>query len=50
MKQIFMSIVVQVADRWHLLKNLSENLERYLDTQRSLIREVGQQLSEQKKT
>ncbi len=40
---------VQVADRWHLLKNLSENLERYLDTQRTLIREVAQELSDQQK-
>lgn len=40
---------VQVADRWHILKNLSEHLERYLDTQRSLIREVAQELSEHQK-
>lgn len=35
---------VQVADRWHLLKNLSESLERYLDTQRSLVKAVAQEL------
>jgi hypothetical protein len=38
-----------VADRWHILKNLSEHLERYLDTQRSLIREIAQELSEHNK-
>jgi transposase len=32
---------VQVADRWHLLKNLGENTARVLDTQRALIREIA---------
>ena len=34
--------VVQVADRWHLLKNLSEAFERFLDTQRSAINDAVQ--------
>lgn len=38
-------IATQVADRWHLLKNLSE--ERYLDTQRPLIRAVAEELNQQ---
>ncbi len=36
---------VQVADRWHILKNLTETLERFLDTQRDSIREIAVQLS-----
>lgn len=32
---------VQVADRWHLLKNLSEQWERLLDSQRTLIHQTA---------
>lgn len=37
---------VQVADRWHLLKNLSENLERLLDSQRTLINQAAQEVNQ----
>lgn len=37
----------QVADRWHLLKNLSETVERFLDTQRASINEVAQEIAQQ---
>ncbi|WP_224995226.1 ISL3 family transposase [Cesiribacter sp. SM1] len=40
---------VQVADRWHLLKNLGENTTQFLDRQRSLIRETAQEVFEQAK-
>jgi len=36
----------QIADRWHLLKNLSETLERFLDTQRGEIKETALKLSQ----
>jgi transposase len=36
---------VQVADRWHILKNLTETLEKFLDTQRDSIKEISVQLS-----
>jgi transposase len=32
---------VQVVDRWHLLKNLSEHLERFVDGQRSLVEQAA---------
>lgn len=32
---------VQVLDRWHLLKNLSEHLERFVDGQRSLVEQAA---------
>jgi len=34
-----------VADRWHILKNLTETLEKFLDTQRYSIKEIAIQLS-----
>ncbi|CAN5767222.1 hypothetical protein BH24BAC1_BH24BAC1_29790 [soil metagenome] len=36
---------IQVADRWHLLKNLGENTARFLDTQRALIKEAALEAS-----
>ena len=35
-----------VADRWHLLSNLSEAVERFLDGQRSAIRQATQFISQ----
>ncbi|TXK20079.1 ISL3 family transposase [Pontibacter qinzhouensis] len=35
----------QVADRWHLLKNLGENTARFLDTQRALLKEAALEVS-----
>ena len=37
---------VQVADRWHLLKNLSEALERFVDRQRPLVEQAAAKVSE----
>ncbi|MDQ3523414.1 MAG: ISL3 family transposase [Gemmatimonadota bacterium] len=33
---------VQVVDRWHLLKNLSEHLERFVDGRRSLVERAAE--------
>jgi transposase len=37
---------VQVADRWHLLKNLSEALERFVDRHRPLVEQAAANVSE----
>ncbi len=37
---------VQVADRWHLLKNLSETLERVLDQNRAALKQAAPALQE----
>jgi transposase len=37
---------VQVADRWHILKNLTETLEKFLDTQRDSIRDISVKLAQ----
>ena len=40
---------IQVADRWHLLKNLGENTAQYLDRQRSFIKETAHEVFDQAK-
>lgn len=35
---------VQIVDRWHLLKNLSEYLERFVDSQRSLVEQAAEDI------
>ena len=37
---------IQVADRWHLLKNLSETLERVLDQNRAAMKQASPALQE----
>jgi transposase len=37
---------VQVADRWHLLKNLGDTLQRVLETQRSAMKEAAQTVAQ----
>lgn len=36
---------VQVADRWHLLKNLSETIERFVDRHRPLVEQAAASVS-----
>lgn len=38
---------LQIADRWHLLKNLGEALQRMLDKKNAQLREAAQQLASQ---
>ncbi|MEQ9441517.1 MAG: transposase [Cyclobacteriaceae bacterium] len=39
---------VQIADRWHLLKNLGEALQRMLDHKSAQVRATAQQLAHQR--
>lgn len=38
---------VQIADRWHLLKNLTEMLERFLQTKHRELQQAARRVSEQ---
>lgn len=38
--------IVQIADRWHILKNLTEGFERFLNTQRWSLRDISVELSQ----
>ncbi len=39
--------IVQIADRWHILKNLTEGFESFLNTQRESLRDISTELSEE---
>ena len=39
--------IVQIADRWHILKNLTEGFEGFLNTQRESLRDISAELSDQ---
>ena len=39
--------IVQIADRWHILKNLTEGFEGFLNTQRESLRDISTELSEE---
>jgi transposase len=39
--------IVQIADRWHILKNLTEGFEGFLNTQRESLRDISAELSEE---
>lgn len=38
--------IIQIADRWHILKNLTEGFERFLNTQRGSLRDISVELSQ----
>ena len=38
---------VPLADRWHILKNLTEGFEGFLNTQRESLRDISAELSEE---
>jgi len=39
--------IIQIADRWHILKNLTEGFEGFLNTQRESLRDISAELSEE---
>jgi hypothetical protein len=39
--------IVQIADHWHVLKNLTEGFEGFLNTQRESLRDISAELSDQ---
>ena len=38
--------IIQIADRWHILKNLTEGFEGFLNTQRKSLRDISAELGE----
>lgn len=42
--------IIQIADRWHILNNVTEGFEQFLNTQRQSIKQVAVELKSQNAT